>query len=145
MVEELEELPTDVGLDTLAERWIEPQDVAAAPPPPCRWAAGWAEDELMVVASPLEGVLERSLGRLEHGLVGGEGGEPPQDLQVDFLEDVGGVVGLPVHVVDYLLRLDPRPVGALLEVQEHVQEVCELEVGFDLKPSPCRAKISLIF
>ena len=49
VVEELEELPTDVGLDTLAERRIEPQDVAAAPPPPCRWAAGWAEDELMVV------------------------------------------------------------------------------------------------
>ena len=132
MVEELEELPTDVGLDTLAERRIEPQDVAAAPPPPCRWAAGWAEDELMVVASPLEGVLERSLGRLEHGLVGGEGGEPPLDLQGDVLEDVGGVVGLPVHVVDYLLRLDPRPVGALLEVQEHIQEVCDLEVGFDL-------------
>ena len=33
----------------------------------------------MVVASPLEGVLERSLGRL----VGGEGGEPPLDLQGD--------------------------------------------------------------
>ena len=30
VVEELEELPTDVGLDTLAKRWIEPQDVAAA-------------------------------------------------------------------------------------------------------------------
>ena len=80
VVEELKELPTDVGLDTLAERWIEPQDVAAAPPPPCRWAAGWAEDELMVVASPLEGVLEQSLGHLKHGLVGGEGGEPPLDL-----------------------------------------------------------------
>ena len=132
VVEELEELPTDVGLDTLAERWIEPQDVAAVPPPPCRWAAGWAEDELMVVASPLEGVLEGSLGRIEHGLAGGEGGEAPLDLQGDVLEDVGGVVGLPVHVVDDLLRLDPRPVGALLEVQGHIQEVCDLEVGFDL-------------
>ena len=49
VVEELKELPTDVGLDTLAERWIEPQDAATTPPPPCRWAAGWAEDELMVV------------------------------------------------------------------------------------------------
>ena len=108
VVEELKELPTDVGLDTLAERWIEPQDVTAAPPPPCRWTGGWAVDKLMVVAGPLKGVLERSLGGLEHGLVGGEGGEAPLDFQGDVLEDVGGVVGLPVHVVDDLLRLDPR-------------------------------------
>ena len=34
VVEELKELSTDVGLDTLAERRVEPQDVTAAPPPP---------------------------------------------------------------------------------------------------------------
>ena len=86
----------------------------------------------MVVAGPEKSILEGALGSFEHGLVGGETGEPPLDLQGDVLEDVGWVVGLPVHVVDYLLRLDPRPVGALLEVQEHIQEVCDLEVGFDL-------------
>ena len=114
VVEELKELPTDIGLGTLAEGRIEPQDVTAAPPPPCGWTGGWAVDKLVVVAGPLKGVLERGLGGLEHGLVGGEGGEAPLDFQGDVLEDVGGVVGLPVHVVDDLLRLDPRPVGALL-------------------------------
>ena len=68
-VEQLEKLPANVALDTLAEGWIEPQDVAATSPPPSSWAAGWAVDELMVIASPLEGVLERNLGGLEHGLV----------------------------------------------------------------------------
>ena len=68
-VEQLEELPTNVALDTLTEGWVEPQNVAAASPPPSSWAAGWAVDEVVVVASPLEGVLEGSLGRLEHGLV----------------------------------------------------------------------------
>ena len=46
VVEELKELPADVGLDTLAERWIEPQDTATPPPPPCSWCtAAWAVGE----------------------------------------------------------------------------------------------------
>ena len=87
----------------------------------------------MVVAGPEESILERTLGSFEHGLVGGEGGEPPLDLQGDVLEDMGRVVGLPVDIVDYLLRLYPCPVSALLEVQEHIEEVGDLEVRLDLQ------------
>ena len=87
----------------------------------------------MVVAGPEKSILEWALGSFEHGLVGGETGEPPLDLQGDVLEDVGRVVGLPVDVVDDLFRLDPRPVGATLEVEEHVQEVGDFEVGLDLQ------------
>ena len=81
----------------------------------------------------LEGVLKGSLGRLKHGLAGGEGGEAPLDLQRDVLEDMGRVVGLPVDIVDDLLRLYPCPVSSLLEVQEHIEEVGDLEVRLDLQ------------
>ena len=141
VVEELKELPTDVGLDTLAERWIEPQDVAAAPPPPCRWAAGWAEDELMVVASPLEGVLERSLGRLEHGLAGGEGGEAPLDLQGDVLEDMTPcaenakinvkVIGASQEMCSYLPLLQKLPAALVIrkvKVTKHSLRVSLREI-----------------
>ena len=36
-VKELEELAANDGLDTFAEQWIEPQDTATPPPPPCSW------------------------------------------------------------------------------------------------------------
>ena len=41
-VEELEKLAANVGLDTFAEWWVEPQNTATPPPPPCSWctAAG---------------------------------------------------------------------------------------------------------
>ena len=45
-VKELEKLAANVGLDTFAEWWIEPQDTATPPPPPCSWCtAAWGVGE----------------------------------------------------------------------------------------------------
>ena len=50
------------------------------------------------------------------------------------------VVGLPFDKVDDLLRLYPRPVCALLKVQEHIEEVGDLEVRLDLQAKSVPSK-----
>ena len=53
---------------------------------------------------------------------------------------MGRVVGLPVDIVDDLLRLNPCPVVALLEVQKHIEEVGDLEVRLDLQAKSVPSK-----
>ena len=54
-VEQLEEVVADLGLDTLAERWIEPENPAAARPLARSAFLVFNVFQILVVPSPLEG------------------------------------------------------------------------------------------
>ena len=131
LVQDLEELPADVGGDRSAERWIEPVDFSFFPPLLLLHLLPRLVLQLLAVACIVELLLVHILGSIEHLLVGGVGRQTLADTLDDALGDGRGVVRLLVHVERHMVDLGEVSVGGVGQVQGDVEKRDDLLVDND--------------
>ena len=122
-VEEGKELLPDVGGDGLGVGGVEPSHFPRPRPGVGSGGSRLLVDQLVVVASLVQGLLVRCHHSQELLLTAGEPAEPSVYLQGDVLEDAGGVVGQVVDVEDGGVWLGVSSVRPSCQIEGYIKKI----------------------